>query len=65
MSRTTDGTCRFFGICASVEEKKTAPRDQEVMADGTGNNALADESKCVEYGAVNWFSLCIVHTHPS
>lgn len=64
MSRTTDGTCRFFGICASAK-KKTAPRDQEVMADGTGNNALADESKCVEYGVVNWFSLCTVHTHPS
>lgn len=64
MSRTTDGTCRFFGICASVE-KKTAPHDQEVMANGRGNKALADESKCVEYGAVNWFSLCIACICPS
>lgn len=54
-----------FLASALRQEKKTAPRDQEVMADGTGNNALADESKCVEYGAVNWFSLCTAHTHPS
>lgn len=40
MSRTTDGTCCFFGICASGA-KKIAPRDQEVVADGTGNKALA------------------------